>query len=489
MQQQKKEIWLGRCSKRRKTKKWTKSTVINQLLLCDLRTPRGDSGSRRKSQLKYFDDGDTVNILDFLFTQHRDFLVKNNGDLVKANDLSGKSLTLYFLSLNCPRGREDKLTMMDMIEVYNELLPERVFEVVFVALENNDLQDDSRRGVFYGKSAEERFQYLFSGMPWPAVPYSDQQARNRLKDAFVPCKGSRPYCVILDPGGKVFKCFGGGYFFSLWGAEIFPLSHERHAHMDDEDDAVRNQLSLDLLLASPYRDFVTSSNGKKKVPISYLKNKVVGLYLSHNGSELPRIEKIKNLYRESKARGYDFEIVHITFHFCTQLSGNPKYKDVIQYSKDIPWLMVPYKDPVSRRLCRIFNIPLQDFWKGDCLVIIGPNGSFVEQYGAEIMEHFGIEAYPFTRDHVAKILSKRLKEEVRFVNMFDPEFPLVHRGGHEVAASKLWGMRVMLLFATYSECKSSKFVSMLKSKYGAQVEDDKFEVVFVPLDCEKPFLW
>lgn len=70
--------------------------------------------------------------------------------------------------------------------------------------------------------------------------------------------------------------------------------------------------------------------------------------------------------------------------------------------KTTPWLALPFKDPNYKKLIRIFGYPdmLDDREEAHTLVIIGPNGEFVDPCGAEILMRFGISAYPFTRNNL-----------------------------------------------------------------------------------------
>ncbi|KAF7123828.1 hypothetical protein RHSIM_Rhsim12G0116600 [Rhododendron simsii] len=117
-----------------------------------------------------------------LFSPDRDFLIRNNGDEVKVDNLKGKKVGLYFSASWC--GPCQQFTP-NLVEVYNELSPKGDFEIVFVSADR----------------ADEAFKGYFSKMPWLAIPFSDSNTRDRLDELFKVM--GIPHLVILDENGKV----------------------------------------------------------------------------------------------------------------------------------------------------------------------------------------------------------------------------------------------------------------------------------------------
>lgn len=129
--------------------------------------------------------------------------------------------------------------------------------------------------------------------------------------------------------------------------------------------------------------------------------------------------KIEVVYRELAKKGENFEIVLIyahdtvyTYDITTEVSFQKTFSTM-------PWLALPFKDPNCKKLQRIFDHPehLKDLGPepDPTLVIIGPHGNFIEEFGADILLKFGIAAYPFTRESAAKLeaeKAKRLKLEM-----------------------------------------------------------------------------
>lgn len=80
--------------------------------------------------------------------------------------------------------------------------------------------------------------------------------------------------------------------------------------------------------------------------------------------------------------------------------------------KSMPWLALPFKDPTYRKLKRLFghNPDEVELVQTPSLVIIGPHGEFVEPWGDDILMRYKLQAYPFTREAVAKLETEKIKE-------------------------------------------------------------------------------
>ncbi|KAL1823923.1 hypothetical protein ACET3Z_010701 [Daucus carota] len=97
-------------------------------------------------------------------------------------------------------------------------------------------------------------------MPWVAVPFSDSDARDKLKALF---KGRGiPHLVLLDGYGKVLSD-ARVLIISEYGAEVYPHTSQHLKELKEhEEEAERNQ-SLSSILVSQSRDFVLSADVKK----------------------------------------------------------------------------------------------------------------------------------------------------------------------------------------------------------------------------------
>ncbi|XP_057949038.1 probable nucleoredoxin 1 [Malania oleifera] len=140
--------------------------------------------------------------------EQRDFLIRNNGDQVKIDELIGKTVGVYYTAAWCCPSR--KFTPK-LVEAYRELSAKTAkagFEIVYVS------QDED----------EETFNEFFSEMPWLAVPYSDSEglkrARGLLSFSFL------PYLVIFDEEGKQLNTEGRKHV-EKHGAKAYPFTPER----------------------------------------------------------------------------------------------------------------------------------------------------------------------------------------------------------------------------------------------------------------------
>ncbi|KAL6558774.1 hypothetical protein OROMI_019124 [Orobanche minor] len=146
------------------------------------------------------------------------------------------------------------------------------------------------------------------------------------------------------------------------GLKVIHLPNERIKFLKSEDDAAVKQPSLELLLGSPERNYLISNKGDR-VPIHTLKDKVVALYFFEDG--------------------------------LTD-DGQSTLTDRTLTDK----LEVAYKD--LAKMNKNFEAPT--------LVVIGPNCEFIDPCGVDILMHFGIPAYPFTRKNIAKLETEKAKE-------------------------------------------------------------------------------
>lgn len=106
----------------------------------------------------------------------------------------------------------------------------------------------------------------------------------------------------------------------------------------------------------------------------------------------------------------DFEIVLV---YAEEYWSGPHDEDLFrkEFGK-MPWLAVPFKDMDCReKLARIFGFPdLGGLMPVSMLVIIGPNGEYIEPFGAQILEKYGISAYPFSRFSAVNLELEKVKE-------------------------------------------------------------------------------
>ncbi|XP_074345760.1 putative nucleoredoxin 1 isoform X1 [Apium graveolens] len=371
----------------------------------------------QEEELRIIEKGDIVNLSELLFSKNRNDLIRyNDPQLVTADQLAGKVVLMYFVPCAPYFSRKDT-SMVSLIDVYNDLKPKNCFEVVFVLVDNAFSSinggKSSHPSFFQGKT--QIFEDIFSLMPWTAIPFSDINLRKYLERRFGlhrVCRSSYPIGIVVDSKGMVLNTSCANNI-NIYGSPAFPFSDEMLALLDSEDDIITMQPSLKSLLASPQRDYIISNTGEK-VPIHTLEDKVVALFFYEDDYSYNFAEELKVAYEELARNNKKFEVVLIyltdTYYKC-ECTDEEKFRATF---KTMPWLALPFKDPTHKKLKRLFDHPQivhPDLpKKAPSLVIFGPHGEFIEPCGAEVLSNFGVSGYPFTREHVVKLETKKVVE-------------------------------------------------------------------------------
>ncbi|XP_047320515.1 probable nucleoredoxin 1 [Impatiens glandulifera] len=395
-----------------------------------------------------------------LSSPDRDFLIRNNGEQVKLDSLKGKKVSLYFSASWCV---PYKYFTPILVEAYNELTSKGDFEIIFVSADED----------------EESFTSYFSEMPWLAIPYSDSEVRESLNSVFE--VNGIPFLVFIDDTGEVMMN-EGVELIEEYGAEAYPFTVDSlNAIRVEEEEAKKNQ-SLNSLLVSKSSDFVISSDGKK-IPVSSLQGKTIGLYFS-NSSYVRCIKYTKDLvkvYKEiQKENESEFEMITIQLD-----DEEDSFKEDL---KSLPWLTLPFKDKRARKLVKYFKFELRSL---PILVIIGPDGNTLQQDVADIVGEHGSQAYPFTAerfDHLEELKRKKLEsqtlEEV-LVSEGGLDF-VIGKEGVKVPISDLVGKTILLFFSAHWCHPCRDFIPKLTEVYNQIKEKDaEFELIFVSIDHDQ----
>ncbi|KAL6561993.1 hypothetical protein OROGR_003000 [Orobanche gracilis] len=433
-------------------------------------------------QKQRIDKGDIVNMHDLLFTSNRDYLVKYNNQQVIAKQLEGKVIALLFIPL-CLDHHFARWTTMLLTEVYNNLPSNSGFEVVFVAINDLDYGDP------LPKDPHKHFLDMFSLMPWTAIPFSDIPTEEYLhrRFGFHFSIGSECSIVIVDPMSVVLQYRDSVKIIELYGALGYPFSDERIEYLESEFNAAAAQPSLKTIMASPQRDYVISNTGEK-VPIHTLEDKVVAIiFYEETNTNDSAIECLKIAYRELAKNKEKFEVVLVYLTDTVSTFECTDEKSFWKKFKTMPWLAVPFKDPIHKKLKRIFEyLPHEDIspYYPPRIVIFGPHGEFVEPLGDIILHFYGTPAYPFTRAKIAKLDTEKVKD-LKLELLWDPNTMFSRKDGSQVPFSQLLGMKVIIFFERNlipSRSLQIKFLKMLKRMYlQTKSTYDEFEVIYI---CE-----
>ncbi|KAL6577333.1 hypothetical protein OROMI_011609 [Orobanche minor] len=300
--------------------------------------------------------GDRVDdVKDLIFNQSRDFLVKYNSQLVKAEHLEGKVIVLHFERVK-PSNSCYKLITSNtwrhtghLVEIYPKLLSSACpFEVVFVGI--TDVSDGTEDIL------QKRFQEMFSFMPWTAVPFFDSETREILANCFVASEHGGyhlPSSFVISNTGVVLQ-HDARPIFRIFGADAYPFSYS-------------------VLIAS------------WTVNICDLEDMMVALYLYEEGCTNDLTTSLRNAYKilvhKEKKK---FEVVLIYIHDSLNTLGRTDAESFKKAFETMPWLALPFKDAYCKKVQRVFLYPfgLDGPHPNHSLVIIGPSGELIEPFGA-----------------------------------------------------------------------------------------------------------
>ncbi|KAJ7953611.1 Thioredoxin, nucleoredoxin [Quillaja saponaria] len=402
-------------------------------------------------------NGITHDLQALLSSEDRDFLVSNSGDQAKISSLIGKTVGLYFSGSWCGPCRR---FTPSLVEAYEELSSKDDFEVVYISSDRND----------------ESFNGYFSKMPWLAIPFSDSETRKRVKDLFK-VRGI-PYLVILDANGNV-SSQQGVRIIKDYGAAGYPFTQEKLNFLKEEEEAAKKNQSLSSLLVSRTRDYLLSNDGNK-IPVSELEGKMVGLYFSMytHGGCLKFTPKLLEVYKTLKEKGENFEIVLVSLDY-----EEDQYKQGLEST---PWLSLPFNDKICEKLTRYFQLETLP-----TLVIIGPDGHTLNSNVAELIDDFGIQAYPFSPEKLVELAElEREKQEAQTLESVlvsgERDF-VIEKSGSKVPVSELVGKNILLYFSAHWCPPCRAFLpKLIQAYHETKAKDNAFEVIFISSDRDQP---
>ncbi|KAG8503029.1 hypothetical protein CXB51_000856 [Gossypium anomalum] len=329
----------------------------------------------------------TSRFSSLLASKDRDYLLSSTtqDDQVKISDLEGKVIGLYFSANWYPSCRNFNKVL---IGVYEQLKSNGSnFEIVFVS-SDEDLS---------------AFNSYRESMPWLSIPFSDLETKKALNRKFE-VEGI-PYLIILQPDGSTLH--DGVELIYRYGIEAFPFTEEKLEELRREERMKHESQSLTNLLTNPGRDYLLDQTMTRKVPVDSLIGKTIGLYFSAQWcfpctKFTPKLISIYHKIKQSlegKGGGEDFEIVFV--------SNDRDQSSFDSYYGTMPWLALPFGDPIIRTLAKYFDV------QGiPCLIIIGPDGKTVTKQGRNLINLYQENAYPFT-DAKLELLEKEMEEEAK----------------------------------------------------------------------------
>eukprot|EP01018_Ginkgo_biloba_P027560 Gb_39281 [translate_table: standard] len=391
-----------------------------------------------------------------LCNEERDFLIKNTGEKVPVSELVGKTVALYFSAHWCPPCRG---FTPELIQLYNTLRERgEAFEIVFLS------SDREQQG----------FEEYFASMPWLALPFGDETKKELSRIFSV--KGI-PSLIVIGPDGKTVTT-DGRRVVTTYGPKAYPFTAERLRELEAEEEAIRAAQTVESLLVSEERDYVIAHGGGK-VPVSELVGKIVCLYFSAHWCPPCRnfTPQLIDFYNELKNKGEALEIIFI--------SVDREEQAFEEYYGSMPWLALPFGDKIEKNLFRYFQI------QGiPTLIVLNPNGKTIQTEGVELIEDYGILAYPFTAERLDELKAqeeaKRETQTLESLLVSEERNFLVKHGGGNVQVSELVGKTVALYFSAHWCPPCRGFTPNLIQVYNELKErGEAFEIVFISSDKDQ----
>ncbi|PON32417.1 Thioredoxin-like fold containing protein [Trema orientale] len=315
------------------------------------------------SLLEQEEEAKKNHFLRFLLTiRSRNYLISNDGNQVPISDLEGKTVALYFWPC-------DEFTPI-LIDAYNKLKTKgEKFEIVSIF---GNMEQD-----------EEEYRQYVEMMPWLALPFKD---KNPKKLVYYFETDKVPTLAIIGPDGKIVNP-NATKLVDEYGVEAYPFTPKRLDELAEIDKVRQESQTLESLLVLGDRDFLIARSGSK-VPVSELVGKTVLFYFLSPWCEVCTrfTPKLIEAYHNIKAKDDAFEVIFIA------LSGYHAAFDKLLSS--MPWLALPPVDARKKHLMYRLKI------RGTGVIVIGPSGRTATRQPRELINVYGANAYPFTKEHL-----------------------------------------------------------------------------------------
>ncbi|MQM19549.1 hypothetical protein Taro_052556 [Colocasia esculenta] len=347
---------------------------------------RGKKTIQEEGQVEDGVEKDDTSIVSLLSSAHTDYLLSPSGGQVKASELQGKVVGLYF-SANWYMPCHEFTQLLK--GVYDQLVRSGAgFEVVFVSFD-----EDS-----------DAFRRYYASMPWLAIPFSELESKKALSNKFQ-IEGMPALVLLQAKDGEVLVEEDGVELIYKYGAGAFPFTRERIDWLGKEEREKYDLQTITDLLTSSSRDFLLAASGKQ-VPVSSLQGKTVGLYFSARWCSpcLKFTPKLISVYANIKEMLLPKEDEDLEVVFVSTDRDQVAFES---YFSTMPWLALPFGDPGSRELTKYFDIR-----SIPCLVILGPDGRTLTKEGRSLVNLHLDKAYPFTQSRIED-LEKQLDEEAK----------------------------------------------------------------------------
>ncbi|KAF8407366.1 hypothetical protein HHK36_006494 [Tetracentron sinense] len=230
------------------------------------------------------------------------------------------------------------------------------------------------------------------------------------------------------------------------------------------------------VLASEGVEFLISGEGK--VPLSSLEQKTICLFFSANWCRPCRIftPQLVQLYNTLRNTDRNLEIIFVSF--------DRDENGFREHFECMPWFAVPFDASVSRRLRDRYSVNrIPSF-----IPLMGLNGESVEEDVVGLIEDYGVEAFPFTRERRedlkdidnAKLQGGKLEDLL----MYGDRDYVVSGDGRKILVSELIGKTIGLYFGAHWCPPCRAFTTQLAEAYNELkiTKNREFEIIFISTD-------
>ncbi|KAJ7953613.1 DC1 domain-containing protein [Quillaja saponaria] len=214
------------------------------------------------------------------------------------------------------------------------------------------------------------------------------------------------FAAYLDEHGKIL-CKNAFDLISDDGIETYSFSPQMTKNIEEQEVPRLEDQALMSILVSQLLDFMIT-NDDRKVPVSELQGKVVGVYIQ--SLDGPPSEFTQTLVQDRR---------------CNKLACCLRIKQNTYYN----------------------NLELPD---PPILTIIGPDGNILHSNVIEIVKEHRVEAYPFTPEKLAELKEVKQAEQepqtLESILVSDSLDFLIDRGGVKIPVSDLVGKTILVSF-------------------------------------------
>ncbi|KAL5715502.1 protein-disulfide reductase [Ranunculus cassubicifolius] len=318
--------------------------------------------------------GSKVNLVTFLSSRERDYLVDGKGKQVKVSTLEGNYVMIYCFPIPLPLSPRKQIycALKSAISIWQK--KEIKFKLVVVAK------------MSPGFGSNDLNVFLSDIPSCLAIPISDSVSCDRLWSGIFEYGG-----LIIDSNQTVLS-FGCCSFLKYFGDESYPFTrdHIRSLRVKLEESLEERPVRLESLLGLQLSDRLYNADGNV-ITVSQLKTKLVGLYLFVTGSN-PHLRTISRVFSESHP-ALEIVVVHVSLGKDHQACVLRSVLAFIEMKISSWWISPYHQDTASRKLWW-----LCDGYETDSFIIVGPNGKYLERKGINACSAL---PYPYAREHLA----------------------------------------------------------------------------------------